>query len=799
MRKPIRKVAVLGSGVMGGAIAAHFANAGVASLVLDIVPRALSPGEEAAGLTLADRKVRDRIATDALQALLKSRPSPLFTPERASLIQAGNLEDDLPRLAEADWVIEVVKEDLEIKRRVLQAAAPHIAAGAILSSNTSGLSLAAMAEALPEALRPRFLGTHFFNPPRYMKLCELIPTARTDPELLAFVGEFARGRLGKGIVPAKDTPNFIANRIGVHAMLATVKVMAEMGLSIEEVDALTGPAIGRPRTATFQLADLVGLDTFLHVADNLYPLVPDDESRELFRAPDFLRRMVDKGLLGRKSGGGFYRMTKGPTKQLETLDLQTMAYRPQQKAVFPEIEAAKGIEDAGARLRQLAAGQGRAGQAIWRLLGATLSYSAMRLGEICDDAAAIDRALRWGFNWELGPFEAWDALGFRPTTERLRADGLPLPAWVRALHDSGAETLYRDIDGVLHAPTARPGVCAAVPGDPRAFDFARLRRAGREVRRNPGASLLDLGDGILCLEFHSKMNIIGQDTIEMIMTACREAETGWDGLVVANQGDNFSAGANLMLLLLSAQEGDWDEIDLIVRAFQTAGDRLEQCAVPVVCAPHGLALGGGCEVTMAGNAVRAAAETYLGLVEFGAGVIPAGGGCLRLYKRHVAGLPDRADLYPALKQTFEAIGMAKVSTSAEEARRLGFLRPGDSWSMNRDRQIADAKELCLTLARGGFAPPLPDPAVPVMGRGGFALLETVLLNMHEARWISEHDRKIGRELARILTGGDLPGPTTVSERHLLDLEREAFLRLIGERKTQERMQHILKTGKPLRN
>lgn len=798
MRPPIRKVAVLGSGVMGSAIAAHFANAGIPSLVLDIVPGTLTLAEEAAGLTLADRAVRNRITATSVQALLKTRPSPLFAPERLALIETGNLEDDLPRLREADWVVEAVKENLDIKRQVLAAAASHIKAGAILTTNTSGLSLAAMAEALPGPLRPRFLGTHFFNPPRYMRLCELIPTAQTDPTLLDFVASFARDRLGKGIVLAKDTPNFIANRIGVHAMMATVRLMDELGLSIEEIDAMTGPAIGRPKTATFQLADLVGLDTFLHVADNLYPALPDDESREVFHAPDYLRRMVEKGLLGRKSGGGFYRMTKGPEKKLETLDLTTLEYRPQRKASMPELEAAKSVEDVRARLRQLATGKGRAGAAIWKLLAATLVYSARRLGEICDEVSAIDRAMRWGFNWELGPFEIWDCLGFRPTVERLKADGAALPSWVEGLYASGAESIYQEKDGIVCAPTAN-GTTLPVPIDSRSCDFAVLRRAGREVKRNPGASLLDLGDGILGLEFHSKMNVIGQDTISMIMTACQEAEANWQGLVVANQGENFSAGANLMLLLMEAQEGNWEEIDQIVRAFQAAGNRLEQCAVPVVVAPHALTLGGGCELTMAGNAVRASAECYIGLVEFGAGVIPAGGGCLRLYKRHVAMLPDRADLYPALKKTFETIGMAKVATSAEEARQLGFLRPGDSWSMHAEHLVADAKELCLAMARAGFAAPTPESAIPVMGRGGIALLETVLLNMMEARYISEHDRKIGRELARIICGGDLPGPTTVSEQHLLDLEREAFLRLIGERKTLERMQHILKTGKPLRN
>jgi 3-hydroxyacyl-CoA dehydrogenase len=799
MKRHVRKVGILGSGVMGSAVAAHFANAGVPSLVLDIVPRELTGAEKAAGLSLKDRPVRDRIATDAVNALLKARPSPLFAAARRALIETGNLEDDLPRLAETDWVVEVVKEDLVIKQKVLAAAAPHLGPDAVLSSNTSGLSLAAMASVLPEALRPGFLGTHFFNPPRYMKLLEIVPTAHTAPEVLELVGEFARTRLGKGLVAAKDTPNFVANRVGVHAMMVTFQVMQELGLTVEEVDALTGPAMGRPKTATFRLADLVGLDTFLHVAANVHERAPEDECRDLFVAPEFLQRMVEKGLLGRKTGGGFYRKVKGEGGKILTLDLDTLEYREGRRASFPELDALKSVDDPAERLKKLVAGKGRAAQAAWKMLAASLSYAALRIGEICDDVSAVDQAVRWGFNWTLGPFETWDALGFRGTTERLQAEGYGLPEWVNALHCAGAESLYQREDGTLTAPTAKPGVRSPVPVDPRVHDFELLRRGQREVRRNPGASLLDLGDGVLCLEFHSKMNVIGQDTISMIMTACKEAETNAQALVVANQGENFSAGANLMLLLMEAQEGNWDEIDAIVRQFQAATNRLEECAVPVVTAPHGLTLGGGCEVTMAGHAVRAAAETYIGQVEFGAGVVPAGGGCLRLYQRNLAALPDPTDLYPAFRKTFETIGMAKVATSAEEARDLGFLRPQDSWSMNGDHRIADAKDLALGMARAGFEPRRPDAAIPVMGRAAVALADAVLFNMQEGHYISEHDRKIGRELARILGGGDVPGPTTVSAQHLLDLEREVFLRLCGEQKTLERMQAILKTGKPLRN
>ena len=786
----VNKVAVLGSGVMGSAIAAHFANAGIPSLVLDIVPPD-SPKD--------DRAARNAIVNGAVKAMAKARPSPLFTKDRLALIETGNFEDDIARIADADWVIEVVKEDMAIKKIVLAAAAAHMGPDAWLSSNTSGLSLAAMSGELPAELRPRFLGTHFFNPPRYMKLLELIPTADTDPAVMQAVADFSEVRLGKGIVLAKDTPNFIANRIGVHAMMVTMRVMDEMGLTIEEIDALTGPAMGRPKTATFKLADLVGLDTFLHVADNVREAVTDDEARDVFEPPAFLRTMVEKGLLGRKSGGGFYKMIKKPKKQVLTLDLNTFEFREKEKAKFPEIEQGKTMDDLVERLRFLVFGKGRGSEAIWKMLAPSLSYSAMRLAEICDEASAIDRAVRWGFNWDLGPFETWDALGFRKVTERLKTDGYPLPAWIDALYDTGAEAIYRTTDGILESPTAEAGAFAPVPVNPRAYDFEILRSAGGEIRANPGASLLDLGDGIFCIEFHSKMNAIGQDHIQMVMTGCDEAERNGRALVIANQAEHFSVGANLMMLMMEAAEGNWEDIDMIVRAFQGMTDRLDFCRVPVVAAPHGMALGGGCEVTLGADAVRAAAETYIGLVEFGAGLVPAGGGCARLYQRHVALLPDKTDLYPALKASFETIGMAKVATSAAEGQELGFLRPADSWSMNRDLQIADAKALAVALAESGYVPSVPKPAVPVMGRNGVALLESVLFNMQEAGYISEHDHKIGGYLACILSGGDVPGPTTVSHTHLLDLEREYFMKLMGERKTLERVQSLLKTGKPLRN
>ena len=792
----VRKVAILGSGVMGSAIAAHFANAGIPSLVLDIVPREATDAEKAAGLELDDRKVRDRIARDSVNALAKAKPSPLFSAARLGLIRTGNLEDDLPLLAEVDWVIEAVREDMSIKKKVLPAAARHLGPDAVLSSNTSGLSLNEMAASLPDSVRPRFLGTHFFNPPRYMRLMELILTARTAPDVAQKVSDFACVRLGKGVVPAKDTPNFIANRIGLHAIMSTFHVMQELGLTVEEVDAITGPALARPKTGTFRLADLVGLDTLLYVAMNTQPLIPNDEGKEVFAAPEFLQAMVKNGLLGLKTRAGFYRKVTKPEKKILTFDLQTADYRDPRKPDFAELKKVLAQDDPAERVKKLISGTGRAAEVAWKLLAPTLSYSAMRLGEIADSAATVDDAVKLGFNWELGPFEIWDALGFRATTERLRDDGYPLPAWVGALGEGG---LYREEQRRKMSATATAGGFEPVTVDPRALRFELLHGSGCEVRSNASASLMDLGEGILGLEFHSKMNAVDAESIEMMMLAADEAEANWQGMVVANDGINFCAGANLMLLVDLAKKSDWKAIEQMVRAFQGAMDRLERCGVPVVIAPHGLALGGGCEIVLSGNAVQASAESYIGLVEVGAGLIPAGGGCLRLYKRNVANLADKKDVYPALLDSFQTIGMAKVSTSAEEGRGYGFLRPQDGWSMNRTHLTADARGIAQAMAGAGFVAPQPESVLPVMGRDGLALLSSGLLNMAEGRFISEHDAKIGRELATILSGGDVGGPTTVSEQRILDLECESFLRLCGEPKTHERMISLLQTGKPLRN
>jgi 3-hydroxyacyl-CoA dehydrogenase len=798
MKRHVTKVAVLGSGVMGSTIAAQFANAGIPSLVLDILPPELASGGKEAAARPTDRNARNRLADAAVRNLLKARPAPLFIPSRISLIETGNLEDDLPRLAEADWVIEVVREEMSIKKKLLAEVTPHLRPDAVLSSNTSGLSLTEMAESLPEALRERFLGTHFFNPPRYMKLLELIPTRYTSSRVVELLAEFATIHLGKGVVPAKDTPNFIANRIGIHSLMATFRALREEGLTVEEVDALTGPAMARPKTATFRLADLVGVDVIALVAQNL-GAAAKDECGALFEPPAFMIQMIERGLLGHKSGKGFYRKIRKPERKILTLDLETLEHRDPIPPALPELAGLARISEPGQRLRALVEGTGRGARAAWKMLAPTLAYSAMRVGEIAEDAETIDRAMRLGYNWELGPFEAWDALGFRVTTERLRADGHPLPPWVDALYEEQAESLYAREGDRLTTPIVEPGRRRPVVSDPRAVELDHLRRTGCEVRRNDSASLIDLGEGVLCLEFHSKMNAVDHRTIELMSAAADEAEANWQALVVANDGENFCAGADLKLLAGLTQNRDWPGIERLVRSFQRANDRLERCAVPVVIAPHGLALGGGCEIVLSGDAVRAAAESYVGLVEFGAGLLPAGGGCLRLYKRNVVRQSDGRDVYHALRLTFETIGMAKVSTSAEEALGFGFLRPHDTWSMNRAHLIHDAKQLALAKARAGYRSPRAATELPVMGRSGLALVETALVNMQEGRYISDYDRTIGRELGRVLAGGAIAGPTTVSEQHLLDLEVEGFLLLCGEPKTHERIEALLKTGKPLRN
>jgi 3-hydroxyacyl-CoA dehydrogenase len=790
----IERVAVLGSGVMGGTIAAHLANAGMRVLLLDVVPKAPTAEEQSAGLGLGDRAVRDRIAAAGRAALAKLKPAPLYLPAYASRIEVGNLEDDLPRLGGCDWVIEVVVEDLAVKREVLGRIAPHLRADAVLSTNTSGLSVDALADALPEGIRPRFLVTHFFNPPRYMRLVELVSSRYTDPAVAARMAEVIRVRLGKGIVVAKDTPNFVANRIGVFSICNAVRHMVELDLTVEDVDAVAGKATARPKSAAFRTADLVGLDTLLHVARNSWQLLPDDEQRETFRLPAFVEQMVARGLLGDKAKGGFYRKERGEGGGLRYYDHRTGEYLPCRRPRLPSVEAAKGLDDPARRVQAVLAGTDAPSLLAWRNLRDTLIYAFNRVPEIADDVPSVDAAMRWGFSWELGPFELLDAIGVPAFVARAEGDGVPVPARLREVtrfyEGEGAARRFLDLVG---------GGWRSVPRRPDALDLTVLEKAGAVVERNAGASVLDLGYGVFCLEFHTKMNAIGPDVLAMVHRALARATSDGQGLVIANRGQAFSAGANLALLVSAIAEGAFDEVALTVSAFQRAMMALKYAPVPVVAAPHGLALGGGCEVCLHATAIDALAETYMGLVEIGVGLLPAGGGTKELALRAIR-LAERyeTDVSPFLFKHFEAIATAKVSGSADEAAALGFLRDGDAVTLSPDRLVHDAKLKVLALA-ATFRPGEPATGLRAPGRSVAASIASQLWNMRTGGFITEYEEKLGRTIAGVMTGGDVPPGTLVSEQDLLDLEREAFLRLCGEPKTLERIQHMLKKGKALRN
>ncbi len=794
----IERVAVIGSGVMGSALAAHFANAGVPALLLDIVP---PEGMNVDG-DPASPGYRNALATAGRSKALKSKPPSFFTAAGARLVSVGNLEDDLERLNDVDWVLEAIIEKLDVKKSLFTKIAPHLKGTAVLTTNTSGLSITDMAESLPDPLKPRFFGTHFFNPPRYLRLLELVPHAATDAGILEAIATFGEEILGKGIVVAKDTPNFIANRIGVHWVMTVFRAIAEGDYTIEEVDALTGPAIGRPKSATFRTADLVGLDTLVHVSQTVYDRAAEDECRDYFKPPEYVARMVENGLLGEKTGAGFYRKTKKNGKtEIQTLDLGTFDYRDQKKSKFPSVDAAKSVKNTGERIAQLVKGKDRAARFLWNVISDSLLYSARRLGEISDDVVAIDRAMKWGFGWDLGPFELWDGMGVEKTAERLRQEGREIPEIVEAVLRTPEKTFYHRDEKYRQFHFSTGHTREEVKVSPAVIDLTAYKANGGLVKKNAGASLVDIGDGILCLEFHSKMNAIGEDVISMMLKAVKETEANFAGLVIGNQGKSFSVGANLMLLLLEAQDGNWEEIDLMVRAFQKANMALKYCSRPVVAAPFGITLAGGCEVCLSTGHIYASAESYMGLVEIGVGLIPAGGGCKEMLMRNLEGLPpiDGTDVFPYARAAFEAIGMARVSMSAEDARTFKVLRKSDGVAMNPDRLLYSAKAMALGLAAQGYRRPDPTIEVPVAGESGIAAIKTQLYNMHEGGFISEYDRYLGGELAGIICGGALPAGTKVSEQYLLELERVVFLRLCGQPKTRDRIKHMLKTGKPLRN
>ena len=732
---------------MGAQIAAHFANAGVPALLLDVTADA---------------------ARDGLKRARALKPDPFFTPDTWKLIATGGF-DELARVSDSDWIVEAVVEQLDVKRALLEKVDAVRRSGSIVSSNTSGIPIAALAEGRSNDFRSHWLGTHFFNPPRYLHLLEVIPTAETSREVVDAVVSFADHHLGKGVVIAKDSPNFIGNHVALYGVVQILKQVESGAFTIEEVDAITGPALGRPKSATFRTLDLAGVDILAHVVHNLYERLPDEAARGEFVLPAFVEKMVERKMVGEKSGQGFYKRVKTAAGESEilTLDPATLEYRPRKSPRLPSLEAAAAITDVRERVRTLYQGKDRVGEFLRQTLGPTLEYTAKVTPQIAYSPDDVDRVMRWGFGWDLGPFELLDAI-HRPEGSE-RGPGGSAPRTV---------------------PAAAP--------DLQLLKSSKDRN--RVVKKNAGASLVDLGDGVLCVEFHSKMNAIGGDTIQMLHAGLKEASANFAALVVGNEGEHFSAGANIMLLLLEAQEENWDEVDLMVRAFQGATMALRYADVPVIVAPASLAIGGGCEIVLHADRVQAAAESYVGLVEVGVGLIPAGGGTKEMVARAADQMPSgSSDFLPPIQRAFEAIGFAKVSASAPDAQRLGYLRPVDAVTMNRERLIADAKARALQRVAEGYQPPAPRTAIPV---GGDAVLAPLKLGIHLA-WragrISDYDALIGRKLATIMAGGSLPHPSTVTEQNLLDLEREAFLSLVAERKTQERIQHTLKTGKPLRN
>jgi 3-hydroxyacyl-CoA dehydrogenase len=807
MKRRIEKAVVLGAGTMGARIAAHFANAGLPCILLDIVAPGLPPG--------APAEARNKIVRAGLDAAKKAKPAAFFTASLAERIAIGNLDDDLARCAEADWIIEVVAENLEIKKSLLARVAQFRKPGTIVTTNTSGLPVHLIAEGMSEEFQQHWAGTHFFNPPRYLKLVELVPGPKTLPEVVETLSEVCDRRLGKGVVVAKDTPNFIANRIGTFSMLNALRLMGALGMTVEEVDACTGPVIGQPKSATFRTADIVGLDVLLHVVKNIYETVPNDESREMYRVPALVEEMARRGRLGDKTGQGFYKRVRGEgEREILTLDVNTMEYRPRQKARFVSLESAKTIEDTTERLRTLIGpvleGQkgDKAQQFLWGSLSEACLYAARRVPEISDHIVDVDRAMRWGFGWELGPFELMDAIGVRAFAAGVQKEGRTLPPVVEKLLASGRKSFYESDKGTTTVFDIASGAAEKVEEPKGILILKSLKDAGREAERNPGASLIDLGDGVVCCEFHSKMNAIGSDLIAMIHKGLKRLDADFDAMVIANQAVNFSVGANLMLVLVAAQEQEWDELHLAVKQFQNANLAIKYAPKPVVVAPQGMALGGGCEVGLHGARIQAAAESYMGLVEAGVGLIPGGGGSKEMLIRaneHAAGGED-LDLFHALKPVFEALAMAKVGTSAEECRDLGFLRRDDGVSMNRDRLVADAKEVALSLVRNGYNPPAANwregaqtTQIKVLGEQFLAGAKLAIHMLLRGGYASEHDAHVARKLANILAGGPLSAPQLVSEQYVLDLEREAFVSLCGEKKTQARIAHTLKTGKPLRN
>jgi len=800
MKRRIEKAAVIGSGIMGSGIAAHLANTGVQVLLLDIVPRELTDAEKAKGLTLESPQVRNRIATENLKKALKSKPALFYHKSFADRITVGNTEDDMPKIADVDWIIEVVPERLDIKKAVFDQVEKYRKEGTIVSSNTSGIPINLMAKGRSEDFRKNFLGTHFFNPVRYLRLLEIIPTKDTDPALVDFFMEYGDKYLGKTTVLAKDTPAFIGNRIGVYGIMDIFHLVEKMDMTVEEVDKLTGPVIGRPKSATFRTADIVGLDTLAHVATGLYEGVPDDEAHDLFKLPGYIQKMLENNMLGDKTGQGFYKkVKKDGKKEILVLDLKTLEYRPKNKVKFATLEMTMNIDKVLDRYKVLVKGKDKAGEFYRKIFSGLFAYASRRIPEIADHFYQIDDAVKAGFGWEHGPFQIWDAIGVKKALEMMEKEAKTPAQWVLDMLDKGIETFYTVKDGATYYYDIQAGDYQKIPGQDD-YIYLDNYRTTNTLWKNDDASIIDLGDGIIDIEFHSKMNTLGVGVIEAINRAINMAEEKYDGLVIGNQGAQFSVGANLALVLMLAVEQEWDELYMAVKTFQDTAMRVRYSGIPVVVAPHGMTFGGGCEITLHADKVVAAAETYIGLVEFGVGLIPAGGGTKEFVLRTSDSLVKGDVDINRYMESFLTIAMAKVATSAYEAFDLGFLKKDrDVIVLNKDRQIATAKRYALQMAQDGYVKPIKRNDIKVLGQ---EILGTYLVgtdSMVAGRYISEHDKKIADKLAYVMSGGDLSGPGRVTEDYLIELEREAFLSLLGERKTLERIEHMLKKGKPLRN
>ena len=800
-KRRIKKIAIIGSGIMGSGIACHFANIGVDVLLLDIVPRELNDKEKAKGLTLEDKVVRNRLVNDALTASLKSKPSPIYSQKFANRITTGNLEDDIAKVADVDWIMEVVVERLDIKQQVFEKLEKYRTPGTLITSNTSGIPIKFMSEGRSEDFQKHFCGTHFFNPARYLKLFEIIPGPKTDDSVLEFLNGYGEQFLGKTSVVAKDTPAFIGNRIGIFSIMSLFHAVKEMDLTIEEVDKLSGPVIGRPKSATFRTVDVVGLDTLVHVANGIADNCKEDERLELFKLPDFIDTMMENKWLGSKTKQGFYKKTVSAEgkKEILSLDLSTLEYRSAKKAKFATLELTKTIDKVADRFKVLVSGKDKAGEFYRKSFAALFAYVTNRIPEITDELYKIDDAMKAGFGWEHGPFQIWDAIGVEKGIEIMKAEGLEPASWVNDMLTSGNTSFYSVKDGATYAYDIPKKTQEKIPGQDSFIILDNIRKSN-EVFKNSGVVVEDLGDGILNVEFQSKMNTIGGDVLAGLNKAIDLAEKDFAGLVVGNQAANFSVGANIGMIFMMAAEQEYDELNMAIKYFQDTMMRMRYSSIPTISAPHGMALGGGCELSMHADKVVAAAETYIGLVEFGVGVIPGGGGSKEMALRASDTFKKGDVQLNTLQEYFLTIGMAKVATSAYEAFDLGILQKGkDIVVVNKDRQIAVAKQHAKLMADMGYTQPVKRKDVKVLGKQALGMFLVGTDSMEDSKYISEHDKKIANKLAYVMAGGDLSEPSLVSEQYLLDLEREAFLSLCTERKTLERIQHMLTKGKPLRN